>query len=346
MLRRHFNVIFCVAALLVSSLGAARMLLRPAGFDMTQAAERFLASLTDEQKTKAALKFDDAARKKWHFIPLAERKGLQIKEMTKEQRTEALALLRSCTSQIGYHKAEVIMSLEAILKELEKDRKDGPIRDTERYYWTVYGEPIPMGTWGLSIEGHHLSLNFTVKNGELSSFTPSFFGANPATVHNHIDGGQPKGTRILADEEVLAFDLLASLNDEQRAAAVIAKECPKDIRSAGEIDPPNTAPEGLSVGKLSAEQLKTFTKLVDTYLNNMPLELSSRRKAEIEKEGIAKAHFAWAGAHQPGVGHYYRVQGPSYLIEFVNVQPDAAGNPANHIHALWRDLRGDFGTAP
>lgn len=343
MMRRHFNLVFCVAALVVTSVGAARLLLRPAGADMTQAAEKFLATLSGEQKAKAALSFDDANRMKWHFIPLPERKGLQIKEMNADQRQAALALLKSCTSQVGYHKAEVVMSLEVILKELEKTRKDGPIRDHERYYWTVYGKPETSGTWGLSIEGHHMSLNFTVKNGELASFTPSFFGANPATVHNHIEGGPAKGTRILADEETLAFDLLASLDAEQRKAAILSAECPKEIRSAGEIDPPQTAPEGIAATKLSADQVKTLRRLLDAYLNNMPVDLSARRKAELEAEGIEKAHFAWAGAEKPGIGHYYRVQGPSFLIEFVNLQPDAAGNPANHIHALWRDTKNDFG---
>lgn len=345
MLRRHYNLVFCLAALLVTSVGAARLLLRPAGADMTQAAEKFLASLTAEQKAKAALEFDDANRMKWHFIPLAERKGLQIKEMNVEQRREALALLQACTSQVGYHKAEVIMSLEVILKELEKTKVGGAIRDHERYYWTVYGKPTSSGKWGLSIEGHHMSLNFTVQNGELTSFTPSFFGANPATVHNHIEGGPAKGTRILADEETLAFDLLASLNGEQRRAAILSAECPKDIRSAGEIDPPQTAPEGLSAAKLSGDQAKILRRLLETYLNNMPIDLATKRKGELEAEGLDKAYFAWAGAEKPGIGHYYRVQGPTYLVEFVNIQPDAAGNPANHIHALWRDLKNDFGRA-
>lgn len=339
---RRFSLLCVFAVVLISSVGAARLLLRESGYGMSQAAERFVASLTAEQKKTAALAYDDPNRTKWHFIPLAERKGLQIKDMNKEQRAEALALLRSCLSEIGYHKAEVIMSLEVILKELEKTKVGGAIRDHERYYWTVYGKPDPIGTWGLSIEGHHLSLNFVVKNGVLASFTPSFFGANPAIVHNHVEGGATKGTRILDKEETLAFDLLASLSAEQRSTAVIAKEAPKDIRSAGEVQPPQTAPEGLPAKQMQEAQVKLLRELVDTYLNNMPPDLATKRKQEIDAGGIENAYFAWSGADRPGIGHYYRIQGPTYLIEFVNVQPDAAGNPANHIHALWRDLRGDF----
>lgn len=339
---RRFLVVLVPLVLLVSSVAAATLLMRSAGDDMTRAAERFLASLTAEQKAKAALEYDSAERTKWHFIPLPERKGLQVKEMTPAQRQEALALLRSCVSEIGYHKAEVIMGLEAILRELEKTRQGGPIRDPERYYWVVYGKPEPLGSWGLSIEGHHLSLNFVVKDGKLSSFTPSFFGANPAIVHSHVEGGAPVGTRILDKEEVLAFELLASLDAEQRKSAVLAAEAPKDVRSAGEVLPPQTAPEGLSGKQLNPAQLKTLEALLHTYLNNMPAEIAESRKAEVAAGGLENAYFAWAGADKPGIGHYYRVQGPTYLVEFVNVQPDAAGNPANHIHALWRDLRGDF----
>jgi hypothetical protein len=235
------------------------------------------------------------------------------------------------------------MSLEGILRELEKSRTGGPIRDPERYYWTVYGKPEPQGKWGVSIEGHHLSLNFTVDNGELSSFTPAFFGANPAIVHDGIEGQTPKGTRILEKEETLAFDLLASLNAEQRAKAVIAKEAPKEVRSAGEVQPPTAAAEGLSAKDMTPEQRKTLETLLHTYLDNMPTETAAARKKEVAEQGLENAHFAWAGAEKPGIGHYYRVQGPTYLVEFVNVQPDAAGNPANHIHSFWRDLRGDFG---
>jgi hypothetical protein len=287
--------------------------------------------------------FDDPRRLKWHFIPLAERKGLQIKEMNAEQRKAALALLESCVSEAGYHKAEVIMGLEAILKELEKTRQGGPIRDPERYYWTVFGSPSKTGKWGLSIEGHHMSLNYVVDGGKLSAFTPSMFGANPATVHSHVAGGAAVGTRILSNEEELGFKLVNSFDGAQQKTAIIAEKAPADVRSAGEPQAPQTAPEGIAAKDLKPEQVETLRQLLSTYLNNMPRETAAVRVAEIEKEGFDKIHFAWAGAQKPGIGHYYRIQGPTFLCEFVNVQPDAAGNPANHIHAMWRDVRGDFG---
>jgi len=343
MLRRVFVFSF-LAVLGVSTAGAGLLLLRDTATDPTMSAERFLASLDEAQRTKATMGFDDPRRLKWHFIPLAERKGLQIKEMTTEQRKAALGLLESCLSEAGYHKAEVIMGLEAILRELEKTRQGGPIRDPERYYWTVFGTPSKAGKWGLSIEGHHMSLNYVIDGGKLSAFTPSMFGANPATLHSHSVAGAPAGgTRILGQEEELGFKLINALDPTQQKSAIIAEKAPADVRSAGEPQAPPGAAEGIAAKDLRPEQLETLRLLLSTYLNNMPRETAAARVAEIEKEGFDKIHFAWAGALKPGIGHYYRVEGPTFLCEFVNVQPDAAGNPANHIHAIWRDMRGDFG---
>lgn len=331
--------------LLVASVsaGAMRLLLDDPGKTMTTAAVKFIGTLNDDAKKTAVLNYDDPSRLKWHFIPMPERKGLQVKHMTPEQRTAALELLRSALSQVGYHKATEIMSLEGILRELEKERKGGPIRDPDRYYYTLFGTPGETGTWGLSVEGHHLSLNFVVRDGKVLAHTPAFFGANPATCRNEIADYPKPGTRTLAKEEQLAFDLLASFDAEQKKSVITAAKCPADIRGPADSQPPQSAAEGLAASKLKESQQKTLKALVESYAMNMPESVAAQRLAEITAAGWDKVHFSWQGAEQPGIGHYYRVQGPTFLIEFVNVQPDAAGNPANHIHSVWRDLRGDFG---
>ena len=341
---RRVSVVAFLLLLGASTSGAALLLLRDAHPPIVAAAQGFLGSLDDASRGKARMAFDDPQRLKWHFIPLAERKGLQFKHMNESQRKAALELLRAVVSRTGYEKAEVIMGLEALLRELEKTRVGGPLRDPERYYWTVFGEPTDAGRWGLSIEGHHLSLNFVVDDGRLSSSTPLMFGANPATVHSHsVSGAAPQGTRVLKQEEELAFALLASLAPEQRKQAVIADKAPADVRAAGEPQAPQTPPEGIPGKQLTTEQRTTLAALVGAYLANPHPSVTAARRAEIEAEGWDDVYFAWAGADKPGIGHYYRIQGKSFLAEFVNVQPDAAGNPANHIHAVWRDLRGDFG---
>lgn len=333
-----------LAVLLLSSAGTlAAMNFRPAGAEMTQAARDFLAGLSADQRAAATMKFDDAARLDWHFIPKEKRKGLQIKQMNEEQRKLAHALLRGTISQLGYDKAKAIMSLEAILHELEKSRGGGPLRDPERYYFTLFGQPSESDRWGLSIEGHHLSLNFVVDGGKIASVTPAFFGANPAEVRGDLKIGPPKGTRILHAEEDRGFALLKSLSAEQRTKAVIADKSPADIRGAGRPQPPHSEPQGLPASQLNDEQTKLLWSLLEAYTDNMTPEIGQKRLAEVRDAGIQKVYFAWAGPDKPGIGHYYRVQGPTFVIEFCNVQPDSAGNPANHIHSVWRQMDGDFG---
>ena len=310
------------------------------GTEMTAAAQKYLATLSAEQREKSLLEYDTPRRTDWHFIPKDERKGLQVKEMTDDQRAAALALMQSALSEVGYDKATKIMELEGFLLALEKGR--GPVRDPRRYYVTLFGEPTDDGRWGLSVEGHHLSLNFVVEKGSVVASTPTVFCANPATVKNEVIESVPVGTRVLASEEQLAFDLLAALNDDQRKEAIIAAEAPREVRAAGEPQPPQSEPEGIAAAKLNRAQTEKLGSLIAAYARNLPEDVSVGLLDEIREAGIDKVHFAWAGAEKPGVGHYYRVQGPTFLIEFVNTQPDAAGNPANHIHCVWRDPRGDF----
>lgn len=341
---QHRTLMIAFAGLaLVAGGGWIAFLYRGVGGDMTVSAEAFVASLTDEQRAQAVMPFDSPARLDWHFIPKPERKGLQLKNMTPEQRKLAHRLLESSLSHLGYDKATTIIKLEAILRELEKTKKDGPIRDPERYYFTVFGQPGPRGTWGLSVEGHHLSLNFVVADGTVTSTTPTFLGANPAEVKSDAGSGIERGTRVLKPEEDLAFELFHSLTDEQKTTALIAEMAPADIRGAAEPQPPAGDPEGLAAKEMTPEQVEKLWALLDAYADNVPPELGEARLDAIADSGIEKLHFAWAGASEPGIGHYYRVQGPTMLIEFVNTQPDAEGNVANHIHSVWRDMAGDFG---
>ena len=307
-------------------------------------ANKFLATLTAEQKAKALLAYDDPKRVDWHFIPkegTREREGLKIREMTDEQRTAAHSLLKAVLSEAGYGKTTKIMELENVLGELQKG-KSGPLRDSERYYFVVFGQPTAEGRWGLSIEGHHLSLNFVIDKGNVISSTPTSLCANPALVMGDYIPSVKRGTRVLAKEETLAFELLASLSAEQKKAAIIADKAPSEIRAAGEPQPPSEAAAGIAAEKLTGEQRSLLQSLIEEYANNLPLDVAKARMEAIDREGLGQVHFAWAGAEKGGIGHYYRIQGPTFLIELVNTQADSAGNPANHIHSVWRDMTGDI----
>ncbi|MCE9524616.1 MAG: DUF3500 domain-containing protein [Planctomycetales bacterium] len=319
-----------------------------AGEGMTAQASKFLDTLSADQKKIAILPYESEARVGWHFIPFFDkdgkpgRKGLQVRNMDEGQRKAAQELLRSALSEVGYGKATKIMATEALLKELEKGVQGGQIRDTERYYFTVFGAPTADGKWGLSVEGHHLSLNFVVDKGHVVSSTPTAFAANPATVMNEVLPAFPKGTRILKGEEQLAFDLLASLTPEQKKIVIVDEKPMEEVRNAGKPQPETGGPAGIAAAKLTSDQVKILRSLLSEYASNMPADVADERLAAIDKAGFENVTFVWMGAEKPGIGHSYRVQGPTFQIEFVNRQKDAAGNEANHIHCLWRDVRGDF----
>ncbi|MBO0723831.1 MAG: DUF3500 domain-containing protein [Blastocatellia bacterium] len=332
--------IFRIASLSLSCLGAISLIAYSlvdgvsrshSAAAMAESANKFLAALTAEQKAKAVFSFDDQQRFDWHFIPRA-RRGLPLKELNEEQRKIATEFMKTGLSSMGYQKATTIMSLEPVLKELEKG--SGPQRDPELYYFSVFGEPTSKTVWGWRLEGHHISLNFTVVKGELIANTPSFFGANPAEVRE----GPRKGLRVLAAEEDKGRALVQALNDEQRTVAIFDKTAPREIITGNskKVDP--LKPEGLAASRMTKQEKDLLNKLIEEYFSRMPQDIADERRKKMQEAGLDKVYFAWAGGVNRGEPHYYRVQGPTFLIEYDDTQ-----NDANHIHTVWRDFNGDFG---
>jgi hypothetical protein len=296
---------------------------------MAETAKNFLASLTPEQREKAMFALTDDERLNWHFIP-RPRKGLPLLDMTATQKHLAHALLAAGLSQRGLVKANTIMSLEEVLKILEND--SGERRNPEKYYFSIFGDPSAE-PWGYRVEGHHLSLNFTVVGGKVTG-SPDFFGANPAEVRS----GPRKGLRTLAAEEDLARDLINALDEKQKAVAIVSKTAYKDILTEASRKAALTGqPSGLAASKMTAKQRELLMALLAEYAHNLPEQLAQSRMEQVKKAG-GNLHFAWAGVLERGGPHYYRVQGPTFLIEYDNTQ-----NNANHIHSVWRDFDGDFG---
>ena len=301
-----------------------------AASEMAFAARDWLASLSPEQRARAVFPFEDAERRNWHFVPRA-RQGLSLKEMAPEQRLLAHALLSAGLSQRGYSKALAIMSLESVLAEIEKGQ--GALRDVEMYFLTLFGQPGGREPWGWRVEGHHLSLNFSSIGGHHLAAAPSFFGSNPARVQS----GPRQGFRALPDEEDLARELVRSLDRRQRAVAVIAAQAPSEITNipGREISEP---PLGLPQSQMLPAQRALLERLIRVYLNRHHAAIAQAQWQKIEKAGLDKILFAWAGGLEAGQGHYYRVQGPGFVLEYDNTQ-----GGANHVHSVWRDIGGDFG---
>jgi hypothetical protein len=310
---------------------------------MASTATAFLTSLNVAQKGQATFPFEGEERLRWHFIPteMFPRKGLTIKEMTEPQRKAAHDLLKTGLSQRGYMTATAIMELENILGAIEAARRQGGAarvesfsRDPERYFFSIFGTPSTSGTWGWRVEGHHVSLQFTVVKGTLVAASPSFFGSNPAEVRD----GPRKGLRILGAEEDAARALLGALDATQRTKAIMTAVAPTDILTMAKSDIEPLAAAGISADALNPAQRDLLMKLVDVYTGYMAPDIAEDRLSRLKKAGVEKISFAWAGPVERGQKHYYRVQGPTFLIEYDNTQDDG-----NHIHSVWRDFAGDFG---
>jgi hypothetical protein len=295
---------------------------------LAKAANSFLAVLDSAKRAKAGLPFNSEERLNWHFVP-RERQGVPIKEMSSQERRAALTLLRSGLSAKGFTKVDTILHLEEVLFAIE----GSAIRDPELYYFTVFGEPLEQGAWGWRYEGHHASLNWTVVDGRLVASTPQFLGANPAEVRD----GPQKGTRALAGEEDLGRALVKSLGTDRGAQAVLSKDAPKGILTSNSREAAIQEDKGISYGKLTPEQQGLLLSLIQEYASAQPSAVAQARLARV-KADLPNIKFAWMGGLEKGQGHYYRIQGSTFLIEYDNTQDNA-----NHIHCVWREFKGDWG---
>ena len=295
---------------------------------MAQAANAFLAALDSSKRAKAGLPFNSEERLNWYFVP-RERQGVPIKQMSADERRAALTLLKSSVSAKGFTKVDTILHLEEALSVIEGSAS----RDPELYYFTIFGKPSEQGAWGWRYEGHHASLNWTVVDGRLVASTPQFLGANPAEVHD----GPQKGTRALAAEEDLGRALVKSLSAAQGAQAVLSKDAPRDILTGNSREAAIQEDKGIAYGKLTPEQQGLLLSLIQEYASAQPLAQAQARLARVKAE-LPAVKFAWMGGLEKGQGHYYRIQGSTFLIEYDNTQ-----NNANHVHCVWREFKGDWG---
>lgn len=295
-------------------------------------ANDFLEALNGEQRKKANLPFEDLNRENWHFLPAVSfaREGIALLELNEEQKLLAANFLKSYLSEAGYIKTQKIIGLENILAEISGD----PVyRDPLKYYITIYGNPEKDSIWSWSFEGHHISLNFTISEGK-TSFSPRFLGTNPAMIKN----GNRKGERVLNKEEDLGFELINSMTDEQKKQTIFQTTSFKEIvtRNESKVDP--LSPAGIQSKLLDKNQQRILVKIIEEYLATIPTSLAEERFRAIKIAEFDDIRFGWAGSTDISKGHYYRIQGDTFLIEFDNTQ-----NGANHIHTVWRDFNGDFG---
>ena len=305
---------------------------------MADAANRFLAALSNEQRATATFQFPGDERYFWHYTPIA-RNGLLLKHMTGKQRQLALELMATGLSVRGNRQVQQIIDLEPTLREHEtiEKREERWDRASELYYFSVVGQPGGSDPWSWRVGGHHVGLHFTVVDGELISPLPLFFGANPA----EVDYGPGKGLRTLPEEEDLARELVQSLDANQRAVAIVDPVAPADILTVNyRAVTPEMTRSGLALSRMSGGQRDLLVRLIRHYVERAADDLAANEWARIEGAGLDGVTFAWAGPTEKARsnGHYYNVKGPTFMLEYDNTQ-----NGAHHIHSVWRDFTNDFG---
>jgi hypothetical protein len=299
----------------------------------TATARTFLSTLNDRQRAVASFPFDHPDRTRWAYVP-ERRTGIPLRAMDAGQRAAAFELLGTGLSERGTALARGIIELEGTLRELEGASPWGLDRDPELYYLALFAGPGGTHPWGWSFEGHHLSVNVTDLGPHGQIVAPVFMGANPA----RVPSGPGEETRLLAAEEDLAFELLHMLDVRQRARATIAAVTEGDILTRNDSVVGPLAFAGLPAAEMTVAQQRQLRRLLELYAGRMADSSASRQLRRIEQAGFERLHFAWAGAHQPRQPHYYRIHGPTVLVEYDNTQ-----SSANHVHTVWRDLENDFG---
>jgi hypothetical protein len=300
------------------------------------AARAALRALSDSTRPAATFSFDTTERSNWFYVPL-DRRGLTLARMTAEGRARVDSLLLTGLSPSGFATAKSIIRHESILHDIEAA---GPpemrrfVRDSNKYYLSVFGQPDASDAWGWRVEGHHLSVNYTEIGRSVQVVSPVFFGANPA----RVPSGPKAGLRILAAEEDLARDLVKMLDGVQRKRAIFSDTAFAEIETRNDPKARALKAEGLRATDMTPSQRAQLRRLLDHYAGRISASARAHAMRDVEDGGFGELRFAWAGSTEVGQAHYYRIHGPTILVEYDNQQ-----NSANHIHTVWRDLRHDFG---
>lgn len=287
-------------------------------------AESFLKTLSSEQRKAASFPYDAQERSEWNYLP-GRKPGVALRDLSEDQLRAAHTLLQSALSKAGVAKVQAIRALETVLFERENRN---PLRDSEGYYISVFGDPSDKGVWAWRYEGHHTSLTFAFKNGKIVSSTPQFLGTNP----------EPTPLKKVRD---LAYDLTRSLGAGQRKQAILSREVPGDILNGMGRTAEIKQREGIAFKDLDSGQKKLLEALIKEHASVQNEKEQERRWKMVQAENLDEVVFAWIGPIEQKARHYYRIQGRNMLIEFDSTQADG-----NHIHTVWRNLKEDFGADP
>lgn len=286
------------------------------------AARAFLATLEPSELEAANRDFAHPSRHGWSFFP-ARREALRLGDLDQEERAALEGFLLTALSKEGITKLQEVLLVEPV-----SDRGGGVVTGPEEYHITFFGSPSETEPWAWRFEGHHVALNQTLAEGRVIAATPSFLGSSPL---RSDDGVEP----LL--REVTAARRVVEMLDADARARVTVKQVPGEIVSGMAIAWQLPDAEGSSLAQLPESARKALRELASEHVSIHAEDVSDSFLERWDRIDPTKIHFAWFGAVPGNGGHGYRLQGPEWVMEYVNVQARA-----NHVHTVWRTLDGEF----
>ena len=316
----------------LASISAAQDIPQSATREIAAAANEFVATLDESQQGKLIYDFrDEAQRKRWHYFPpgMFPRGGLRVGDLAERPRAAAMRVLAAALSPQGYEKVLQIVESDEVIRKATR-RNLG----RDEYYISFLGQPSATEPWMIQFGGHHLAINITLA-GAQGTLAPSHTGAQPAIYE--LEG---KSVRPLGREIDKAFKLMSSLDPAQRKKAILGFQVRDLVLGQGQ-DGVTIQPEGIKGSELSEPQREMLLDLASEWVGIQDERVAQAKMDEI-KGNISETWFAWSGSTEKGRAAYFRIQGPTVIIEYA---PQGSGNPPMHIHTMYRDPTNDYGTS-
>ena len=303
-----------------------------------EAANAFLATLDTSERAQVSIPFNNENKTRWSNFPAiaVARNGLRWGDLNTAQRTAAMNLLATALSDRGLQKVKAIVEGDEVLKTTESGRNGEPIFGRDIYYIALLGTPSLAEPWMIQFGGHHLAINLTIVD-KSNVLTPTLTGAQPASYK--LDG---ETVRPLGRENDKSFALVNSLNTAQRQKAILNYQVSDLVLGPGE-DGKTIQPEGIKASELNAEQQQRLLDLAQEWVGILNNEAATTKMAEIEAN-LSETWFAWSGPTTPGSAAYFRIQGPTLVIEYSPQRSRGSNNlDLGHIHTIYRDPTNDYG---
>lgn len=306
------------------------------------AAQALMSTLDDAGRRKAQFPFDAVPKARWSNLPtgIFERQGLRMGDLTPAQRAAVMNLLSTALSRDGYRKVTEIVGADEALRKSQAGAggggrggrgggRGGPAFGQDEYYLAFVGVPSTTSPWMLQFGGHHLAINLTLASSQ-ATMAPSLTGSQPASYTLETQTIRPLGR-----ENDEAFALINALDNAQRSQGILTYRVADLVLGPGQ-DGRTIQPEGIRASALSSAQQAMLLDIVNEWTGIMHEAFAEPRMTEI-RANLPRTYFAWSGPTTNGSVIYFRIQGPTLVIEY------APQNSVDHIHTIYRDPTNDYG---